>query len=83
MTKTDEMFRVGVWVGDAWFGGGFDDFLGWLSSEQRKCIPRGPCGQSMWITSGAAGLNGKYPTFLDAYQAWKKEAESHGEETGN
>jgi hypothetical protein len=75
------MFRVGYFASDAWFGGGFDDFLSWLAAEQRECQPKGYAPQSMWYTTGSAGLNAKYPTFTDAYEAWKKEAESYGNET--
>ena len=46
------------------------DFYGWISLEQRKCEPRGICGQSMSITSGYNGLIAKYKTFEDAYAAY-------------
>lgn len=73
-------FCVGQFSGDYWIGG-FEDFIGWLSSEQRKCIPRGPCGQDVMTTSGVRGLMGKYPTFFAAYHAWETEVTQHSAET--
>lgn len=71
MNLTEGVFNVGMYDRDYWLGG-FQDFGGWLASEQRKCIPRGPCGQDMLTTSGYHGLMRKYPTFESALDAWGK-----------
>lgn len=65
-------FRYGPFGNDYWIAG-LEDFLGWLSAERRKCIPRGPCGQDIATTSGTRGLMGKYPTFESAYRAYVAE----------
>lgn len=64
-------FREGIYADDIWISG-LQDFCAWLSQEQRKCTPRGPCGQDVLTTSGTRGLVAKYPTFYDAYRAWKE-----------
>ncbi|GAA0840591.1 hypothetical protein GCM10008915_36450 [Bifidobacterium pullorum subsp. gallinarum] len=74
-------FQEGIYTKDNWFAG-FQDFGAWLSQEQRKCVPRGPCGQDVLTTSGARGLMAKYPTFYDAYRAWKEAVDS-GEDDAN
>ncbi|MNV11746.1 hypothetical protein D3C71_1023210 [compost metagenome] len=66
-----DAFQTGMYRCDHWLDG-FQDFGAWLASEQRKCIPRGLCGQSMLITTGYAGLCAKYPTFESALEAWGK-----------
>lgn len=67
------MFDKGL-QGDFWVGN-IQEFLAWLGSEQRKCVPKGICGQDLMTTSGMRGLIGKYPTFEDAYNAYMKELE--------
>jgi len=48
-----------------------EDFLAWLMQEQKKCMPRGVCGQIMFVSSGRSGLLGKYPRFQDAWEAFQ------------
>ncbi|GIQ63668.1 hypothetical protein PACILC2_22360 [Paenibacillus cisolokensis] len=76
----NETFCVGIFEKDYWISG-LGDFVAWLNEEQRKCVPKGPCGQSFLVTSGLIGLMAKYPTFEAAYEAWRREAENYGNKT--
>lgn len=77
MNELTDVFRTGMYGRDHWFDG-FQDFGAWLAGEQRKCIPRGPCGQDMLTTSGYHGLTRKYPTFESALEAWAKTVQPEG-----
>ncbi|MBG9774241.1 hypothetical protein [Brevibacillus laterosporus] len=65
-----EFFNSGVY-GEDWYENIYD-FMSWLDTERKRCIPTGPCGQDVATTSGLRGLMGKYPTFKDAYSEYIK-----------
>jgi hypothetical protein len=64
------MFDKGVYEHD-WYNNMLD-FLHWCNNEIKKCQPTGICGQSVYITSGKAGFDSKYPTLEDAYKAYEQ-----------
>ncbi len=49
-----------------------EGFLLWISREQRKCIPTGPCGQDHLTTSGRRAVLRKYPNFQAAWEKFQK-----------
>lgn len=67
----DNVFQVNIFADSGWFDG-FEDFSAWLAGELQECKPKGPCGQLVYITSGLAGLEVKYPTFEAARTAWEE-----------
>ena len=58
-------------IANNWVGN-LDDFYSWCKQEQRRLTPKGACGQSCYITNGRDAFLSEYPTFEDAYRAYKE-----------
>lgn len=68
------MFDKGYFDND-WYENAMD-FLSWCNGKIKECQPRGICPQSIYIQSGKAGFDRKYPDFETAYREYIEEFEA-------
>jgi hypothetical protein len=65
------MFDKGYYDKD-WFENMLD-FMNWCDKRMKECQPKGISPQSLYIQSGKAGFDRKFPVFESAYKEYMEE----------